>query len=231
MEYFSEFLWEKNARETNEDSLVIRQVIVNGHPLVMAVVCDGIASLPRGEMASSYVVSCLKAIVEDIAGGSRPNLRRIRHGLSRQLYSCHRLLNERGMGTTVCLAVIYKNRELLMQSGDSRIYVGSLKLKPVTRDHSDERGRLTRAIGVGEYKKIFSESRIFRKNEMLLLCSDGFYRRNEKLIENFAHNCRYETEEEYKGKLYEIYNHGVANGEKDNCSAVVIWRKKDGRKT
>lgn len=225
MEYYTEFLWEKNARDTNEDSLAINQVLINGNPLLMAVVCDGIGSLSDGELASSYVVGCLKAQF-DLAGRERKmTLRRLEHRLCRCLFQCHEELLNRNTGTTVCAVLIYGRRAILISMGDSRIYMGNGKMRLMTKDTADDKGRLTAAIGVGNYKGIQKKKRIIKTSTRILICSDGFYRRNEEKICNGSYFGGRKNEDQMRTVLEEIYSDGVNKGEKDNASAVAIWRR------
>lgn len=225
MEYLTEYLWEKNGRETNEDSLSINQVMINNQPLLMGVVCDGIGSLENGEFASSYVVSSLKTQFENAGKTADISLRKIGHELCRELYICHEELKSKNTGTTVCVVVIYKNRAMFLCIGDSRIYLGRKRMRIASRDDADNMGRLTAAIGVGSYKKVRWRYRRIWRDMKILLCSDGFYKRNHMFI--CSHGCfesKY-TENDMQNKLKEINAQGLKKGERDNASAVIIWRR------
>lgn len=223
MEYYSEFLWERNDREVNEDSLAINQVVLGNKTLLMAVICDGIGSLPDGEIAASYVVGCMKSMFEGIRKDRIPKLKRLKNAIGFRLYSCHETLKEKGIGTTVCIAVIYDRKCLLIHTGDSRIYMGKDKMKPVGEDHSDASKRLTRAIGIGDYRKMDYCIKHLSKKSRILLCSDGFYRRNDKAIRSRSCFKEHVTEEERFLELKEMYDRAKALGEKDNSSAIIIW--------
>jgi len=226
MEYCTEFLWKKNKREINEDALSINQVVINNSPLLLAVVCDGIGSLSDGELASSMVVSSLKTVFEGIRKDRNPSIKKISHKISRQLYECHIQLQEINTGTTVCLALIYKNRVCFISMGDSRIYKGKGRLKQISHDMVDRRGRLTAAIGVGTYKGIKAVKRNIRKGEYIVLCTDGFYRRNNyALCQPYCFRINM-SEEMLREKLESMNNSGTMQGEQDNASAIVICRKK-----
>lgn len=230
MEYYSEFLWERNDREVNEDSLAINQVVLGNRTLLMAVVCDGIGSLPDGEVAGSYVVGCMKGLFEGIRRDRVPGLSRIKSAIGRQLYSCHETLKERGMGTTLCLAVVLDRKVLLIHAGDSRIYLGNDRLKQVGRDHADSSGRLMRAIGVGPYRKMDYCIKRLGKKSRILLCTDGFYKRVEKELGSKGCFERHATEEERYLELRRLYEKSKQRGEKDNSSAVYIWQEEERRR-
>ena len=226
MEFLSNYIWKKNVRETNEDSLSIKQVVINGKTLLMAIVCDGIGSLPEGELSSSFVVSSLKAQFEQVGRHRKNSLKTISHLLSRQLYSCHEELKERGMGTTACVVVVQGRRAVAISVGDSRIYIGRRKMKQISRDTVDARGRLTAAIGVGSYKGLQQRRLRIRKDCKILICTDGFYRRNEEIVGSFGGLLKKRNEEAIEEVLTTINNWGREKGEKDNASAIAIWRIK-----
>lgn len=224
MEFLSDYIWERNGREINEDSLAINQVMINNMSLIMAVVCDGIGSLDDGELASSFVVSSLKNEFDKAGKRGNITLGKLKHILSRELYNCHESLKSRNTGTTVSLVIIYKNRMMYLWIGDSRIYMGKKKMKQITKDMVDDKGRLTAAIGVGTYKRIHWKSKHLGRKAKILLCSDGFYKRNHKQIcsNDFGRNGM--GEQEMHELLERINADGVVKGERDNASAVIIWR-------
>lgn len=238
---FSEFLWEKNCREINEDSLAINQVVIGRKPMTMAILCDGIGSLPGGEEASSYVVACMRELFDRIVEtrGARLNAMRnatakqlkiIGNAVSRQLYECNDTLKGKGFGTTVCMIIIYNGEGIVFSAGDSRIYMGRKGhgFRQITPDQQDKSGRLTNAIGVGKKCRLYRKSIKVRQGDAFLLCSDGLYRRNDRLICNCRDYNRY-NETRWRDKLKEWYEHAVKCGEKDNAGAVVVWTRKENR--
>lgn len=60
MHIFTEYYWKKGQKtEENQDSLAICQMVVRRKRCMMAVVCDGIGSLPHSEQTSGYVTEQL----------------------------------------------------------------------------------------------------------------------------------------------------------------------------
>ena len=55
-EYCSGYVWEKGRCKQNQDALLIRQINKRHNKIIMGVVCDGIAGLSKGELASTYTV-------------------------------------------------------------------------------------------------------------------------------------------------------------------------------
>ena len=55
----SSFWWKGRSASVNQDSLSLQHVRLGNGSAVLAVVCDGIGSLARGEEASGIAVRCL----------------------------------------------------------------------------------------------------------------------------------------------------------------------------
>ena len=49
-----------NGRPSNQDAYLLRQKEKNGKLYLLAVVCDGMGGLKKGEIASHYIVEVLK---------------------------------------------------------------------------------------------------------------------------------------------------------------------------
>ena len=49
-----------NGRPSNQDAYLLRQKEKNGKLYLLAVVCDGMGGLKKGEIASNYIVEVLK---------------------------------------------------------------------------------------------------------------------------------------------------------------------------
>lgn len=231
MKYISDLLWEKNSRETNEDSLAIYELKVSGRPMILAALCDGIGGLYNGELASSYVISRIRDCIERCSRIPGLRLSHIRKHLNRELYECHETLQHyasiqgKATGTTVCLCLIMEHRALIMSSGDSRVYTGTHFLKNQVPLHHDSLGRLTQAIGPGAMQLPYYKYMIFPRGSTILLCSDGFYRANHSLITSKNYFWNLSSETSISTALHSLYCNAVNHGEQDNCSCVLIHIK------
>lgn len=98
-----------------------------------------------------------------------------------------------GMGTTIVVALIYRDSLALAHIGDSRCYrYRRNELVALTRDHSlvqefveagritakeafshPQRNVITRALGIGEQIEVERKNMVLEKGDLLLLCSDG----------------------------------------------------------
>lgn len=236
MEFFCNYIWEKGLREKNEDSLCIRQVNRDGTKYLLAVVCDGIGGLEEGENASSFVVNgmleCFKKLLKN--KGNLPD-RRIRNAIKKQIYKCHKILQrygkERGirLGTTMSMILIAGRRGYIFHVGDSAIFAGKKRLKRLSPIHQNRKGALLQAVGTGKNPLLFYKRIRLRRGMVLLLASDGFYRKSEHHICTADWIKRIECDEHRIRELLVAVKENVqASGERDNISAVCI--KMGGRK-
>jgi protein phosphatase len=181
------------TRTHNEDSWCARP------DLGVFVLADGMGGYNAGEVASALavatVVECLVS-PPTLAHSDNPTDSVVRAiALSNEaILACAARRPEcLGMGTTIAIVALARNRAVLAHVGDSRIYLQrSGELHRLTRDHSvgqamvdaglaagDSakglalRGVLTRALGVGG--AVDPDVSVFdtRPGDRLLLCSDG----------------------------------------------------------
>ena len=52
----------------NEDSVIVKEALLRGTPILMAAVCDGMGGLQKGEVASCLIVNCLDEWFEQDLG-------------------------------------------------------------------------------------------------------------------------------------------------------------------
>lgn len=239
MDYQVNVYWNKGAvRKTNQDSLLVLQVLTSQGRVLLAAVCDGMGGMDRGECASGYLTeelvtwfydSLLKAI------GKRKPLWVIRRSLERNLYRIQGRLqsyaDKRGleMGTTMSLLVLWERKYLLWHLGDSRIYRlsghGKRKIHLMTEDHVQGKDRLTKCVGSFGFFSPDFRMGIAGKREAFLLCSDGFWHTMdaEELGEALAPVMM--TEERCRRRIREIGETAMRRGERDNLSAIYILMK------
>ncbi len=162
-------------------------------------VCDGMGGAAAGEVASQLAVDIIyEQLLAGPPPGSRDELawrlvRAVEHAGVRIFGEARSDRSRRGMGTTATVAALLDDRLFVAQVGDSRAYLfrnGSLQ--QITRDQSlvnqlIEAGQLTeeeaenfehnniilQALGTAETVQVDLTFADLRKNDVLLLCSDG----------------------------------------------------------
>lgn len=230
MEFFCNYIWEQGRRKKNEDSFCIRQVRKDGTYYLLAVLCDGIGGLEEGEHAGSYVVNsmldCFKKILQ-----SRGNIseRNIRNTTKRQIYRAHRMLQQYGkekeirLGTTLSMILIAGRIGHIFHVGDSAVFAGKKCMKRMTPIQQDKSGALLQAIGTGRNPIVFYKKMRLRRGMVMLLASDGFYRKSEHRICTEEWMKRIEcNEKRIEELLVAVKDNVQALGERDNISAICI---------
>jgi len=240
-------------KETNQDSICVRRASVSGAgETVLAVVCDGMGGLKKGEVASAAAVNAFGAwfdanlaLFPILCGADFSTVRRqwssmveeLHHGLLR--YS---EMNGVQLGTTVAAFFAYKDRYLIINIGDSRIYEQRKSLCQLTQDqslvareiaagriteeesrHHPQRNVLLQCLGVGEQiVPVFTEGKV-QNDALYLLCSDGL---NHEItpteIEKRFQPIYLNSKEAMTTALYEATELCKNRGETDNITSVLL---------
>ena len=230
MEFFCNYIWEQGLREKNEDSLCIRQIRKNGTDYFLAVVCDGIGGLEEGEHASSYAVNCMKELLKKLLKNKRRlSSRVIRNAGKREVYKCHRQLQQYGeekgirLGTTLSMLLIVGRTGHVFHIGDSAVFAGKWSMKRMTPVQQDKTGALLQAVGIGKNPLPFYRKVKVKSGTVFVLASDGFYRKSEHRICEDEWVRRIECSEKRIAELLVAVKENVqALGEKDNISAICM---------
>lgn len=132
MKYLTGVYWERGSEaDTNQDSLVLLQVLTARGRVLMAAVCDGMGGLAQGEWASGYVTQRLQEwFYESLLRSVRKKKPYwvIRRSLDRLVYHMQEqiaLYGEREgirLGTTMTVLVLWEKTYLIWHLGDTRAY-------------------------------------------------------------------------------------------------------------
>lgn len=225
-------MWEKGYREKNQDSLAFWHLRKGENHKVMAVLCDGIGGLEKGEEASSYVVRQLANWF--LSEGYKMNVKKQKKMIQQLCYQIHQELLDYGsenkihLGTTVAIVLMEGRKIIWLYTGDCRIYLmRKRKVKQLTEEHHDKNGNLYRAIGVGQWYLLSGGQKRLGKRERILICSDGFYRNLSKEELRIWNKKEIRNNEQADRMLKQIYQKKISGGEKDNISALYFgYREK-----
>ena len=227
------------VRVSNEDQA---SAIANAFGTVLLIVCDGMGGQNKGDYASSLACSY---IVDEFKKVNRffGNLH-VYYWLNQTCRAANSLIYSesirkptyQGMGTTLSIVIIRKNKLFTAQVGDSRIYSYQNELKQISEDQTyvgylyrtgqiskeemathPKRHMLMNALGI--YPTLNIDIKMQKYNtESILLCSDGLYNNaSESTIAAVMSNP--DTPEQKVNEMISVAN---ANGGSDNI-AVVIW--------
>ena len=238
------------VRETNQDAICIMQAQTIKGNVCMAIVCDGMGGLSKGEVASATIVKAFEKGFEEKLPEllSKCSLEEIKLLWEKELLFWNKRLSDYGrknnisLGTTFSGMLFVENRYLWMHIGDSRIYkIDNQNAEQITTDHtvvareiangnmtleeaehSKLRSKLTQCIGTAKEPQPESGIEIVRPGESFLICSDGFYHKITKEELSEVNDSLYDSEREADRFCRKTIENIMRRGEKDNISVVVI---------
>ncbi|MDO5100001.1 MAG: protein phosphatase 2C domain-containing protein [Eubacteriales bacterium] len=241
------------TKQKNQDSLLVKHAC---HPdgtgeVLLAVLCDGMGGLSRGEQASAAVIRAFESwfakdfrkLVEQDSLSSELILEQWSALLE---YENQKMRNSSSraqpMGTTCTAVLLIENTITMIHVGDTRLYRFGENAKDgiqLTTDHTFVAGE----IAAGRMTP--SEAAVDRRRNLLtqcvgasvrirpqmivqplltgsyLLCSDGF--RHEVSVEEMRDVLGHElAPKQMKAAVRQLIELGKTRGEKDNISAILI---------
>lgn len=240
-------------KETNQDSICVRRAsIVGSGETVLAVVCDGMGGLKKGEVASAAAVNAFGRWFDDnlqqLPALCCTEFSQVRLQWWRLVEKLHQELlrysakTQIQLGTTVAAFFAYGDRYLTMNIGDSRVYERKSAFRQLTKDqslvarevaagriteeesrHHPQRNVLLQCVGAGEHiTPVFSEGKVQNK-ALYLLCSDGLC--HEMSLEELEEHFQYVylvSKDAMTAALKEATELCERRGETDNITALLI---------
>ena len=230
-------------RKKNEDSCLLcapEAAQVAGKRGYLFAVADGMGGATAGEYASRMALLVLaRTYFEGKGPNIASNLRSaVEHANGRVFEEAEVNPVYSGMGTTVSSVVFHGNWAYVVQVGDSRVYLlrEGAGLHQITNDHSlvaeqvrngiitEEEARnhslrnlITRAVGIKERVKADSFCVQVKRDDTLLICSDGL----SNLVSDQA------IEETLSGRglrdgTRRLIKQAIAGGGTDNITALSV---------
>lgn len=161
------------SKKINQDSLLIKHATTDdGKEVLMAIVCDGMGGLSKGELASATVVKAfsewfdeqLPYELEDV------NMEIIASNWSYLLKDLNIKIHEYGnqfkyqLGTTFSGILFIDDEYVILHVGDSRVYKIDNSIKQMTTDHTF----VQREIEAGTMT--LEQSKVDKRRNLLLQC-------------------------------------------------------------
>ena len=224
-------------RFNNQDSILIR------NDLQLYAVADGMGGHKGGEVASATAVKVLEKsfeeILKDKTCSPERDLQSVFQKINQAVYEKSQTKEEdlEGMGTTLVVLLIYKNKAFFANVGDSRAYLlHSPYLWRLTEDHSiineqlkrglireDQVGLIkdtnviTRSIGFVDHVEVDIFEKDISAGDKLLLCSDGLTNMvSEKNLQKLQEDTSFES-------LQDKYLQAALDaGGDDNISIILV---------
>lgn len=237
------------AKETNQDSLVIKHATYDGGELLMAIICDGMGGLSNGELASATVIRMfskwfdnelkfeLNQVDMQVIGGKWTLMLK---DLNMKIGEYGRSIGN-SLGTTFSGILCIDDQYVIVHVGDSRVYHIGTSLQQLTTDQTFVAREISRGTMTVEQAR-----RDKRRNMLLqcvgasedvepeimfgmlqrgayLLCSDGF---RHEITENEIYKSlkpeRLVDKNAMHSNVKYLIEQVKARKEKDNISALLI---------
>jgi len=210
-----------NKRQSNMDSLLLKERYINYVGSLLAVVCDGVGSMSHGGVAASMAVHMLGEWFDGVSSAELIGLK-MRDAIVRinaHIISEARIQNYETASTLSALLLIERDF-YIAHVGDSRIYQYSDDaLSPLTTDDVTDAGKLTSCIGHTEeifmqYYEGASSGNIF------LLCSDGLHKRMDAAY--VAKSLGNLNKKHLSKQCESLAHHVIERGEQDNITVAIV---------
>jgi PPM family protein phosphatase len=190
-------------REKNEDAFLIASKN-DGLPYIFAV-ADGIGGSCAGEVASRTAVTILEErfLLEDLLCYDIDRITKVFAGITKDIntrlnYMSDNEEDKRGLGTTLSVMLLYKEKAVIFHVGDSSVFRIKDKVYKLTEDHTfvnellkkneiseseakkhPKRNIITKALGCGfEFETEVLEIEV-EEDDIFILCTDGLFSSGE----------------------------------------------------
>lgn len=203
------------VKDTNQDSVCIKIAEFENHgQIAMAVICDGMGGLSKGELASATLIRCFdnwfenelpKRVEKFSWQGLADEWTRIIREQNEKLLQYGKSIGV-NLGTTLSAILIVEGKYMIVHVGDSRIYEISDCVKQLTEDQTfvnrevkagkmtpqeasvnPKRNMLLQCVGASREVDPDIQYGNVTQNTVYMLCSDGFRHvlTDSEMYENF----------------------------------------------
>lgn len=238
------------SKDTNQDSVLIKHAMADGKEILLAVVCDGMGGLSKGELASATVIRAfakwfdeelpfeLENVDLQVIGAKWSLLLK---ELNAQILEYSKENSIEGVGTTFSGILFIDDQYVIGHVGDTRIYHIGSSMTQLTTDQTfvareisrgtmtleqaktdKRRNLLLQCIGAS---KVVEPQIICGKTEKgaYMLCSDGFrHEITEAEIYESLNPINLMNKDAMHNNAKYLIEQNKSREEKDNISVLLI---------
>ena len=237
------------SKDTNQDSILIKHGSTADGEVLMAIVCDGMGGLAKGELASATVIRAFSKWFDEelpfelmnvdmrVIGGKWAMLLK---DLNAKILEYGRR-NGCSLGTTFSGILFVGDEYVIVHVGDSRVYQAKSAMKQLTTDQTFVAREISRGNMTPEQAKVdkrrnlllqcVGASRtvdpeiIHGKTErgVYVLCSDGFrHEISEEEMYESLNPINFMNKKAMHGNARYLIEQVKSRQERDNISVVLI---------
>lgn len=239
------------AKDTNQDSFGVKTADTQLGKMTIAIICDGMGGLSKGEVASATVVDAfhkwiLHRLPDLCKSGISENV--IRNEWTEIILSCNKKISNYGksigidLGTTLTVIMLTETKYFVVNIGDSRVYEIFDSVLLLTKDQTVVAKEIEAGILTEEQAKIDPRRSVLlqcigasevvepeyffgdtKKNAVYMLCSDGFRHEitNDEIFQYLNPNVMLDAQQ-MKQNMDILIDINKQRQEKDNISVISI---------
>ena len=213
-------------KNTNQDSVLIKEASTDYGDVMLAVVCDGMGGLAKGEVASAALIKAFSMWFD-----------------VNQRIADHGKISHIAMGTTAAVLLMAEGKYYTMNVGDSRVYkIDGQGMTQLTKDQTfvqkeiaagrmtpdearvhPQRNVLLQCVGASEVIIPEFTQGEYKSGEVYMLCSDGFrHVITEEEFYKLIDPEKMETERALKDAAVYCTELNKSRQEKDNISVILL---------
>lgn len=238
------------VKQSNQDCLCFMQAETARGPIALAMICDGMGGLQKGEVASAAVTRLFAEWFEHELPTQIEafDWRGVIDQWDRMIRNAAQKLGQYGaqngvrLGTTITAMLFFEYHYLIAHVGDSRVYEISNTIRQMTEDqtlvarevkqglltaeqaeHDPRRNVLLQCVGASASVNPAMTTGTFRTNACYLLCSDGLrHEVTTQELYSFTAPAVSGSKEEMQHNLSSLISLVKQRGEEDNLSALLV---------
>lgn len=231
-----------NYRETNQDAYFVS----DKQEIPLFIISDGMGGHKAGEVASKMAIDIIKEEIFDEVDAEKIEENKLINLIKKAIETANieifntskRKEEYSGMGTTVTMAYVLKNKVFIGQIGDSRAYLfRGDKLIQLTEDHSlvaellkkgsitkeeaerhPQKNIITRAVGTENTIDIDVVVEELYREDIILLCTDGL----TNMVEDNQIKRILLKEKDVQTTCNELVDLANKNGGFDNITVIAV---------
>lgn len=238
-------------KQVNQDSLCVKVANTKAGQAVLAVICDGMGGLRKGELASATVIRAFSGWFEsrfplllesrDLFGEVKRQWQQIIEEENKKILE-YGIKKDISLGTTLAAILIVEGHYLIVNIGDSRVYQIRENIRQLTKDQTlvqkelqekkitkeqaqndPRKNILLQCIGATEIIEPEYEEGAVIPEEVYFLCSDGFcHKLKEEEMQGVLSPIVLGSEKVIKENLIDLVELNKSRGETDNISILLI---------
>lgn len=232
-------------RKENQDRIYVPE---KDEDLKLYIVADGMGGANAGGVASKMAIEYVRNSIKDGYEDAKDDREKVESLIRKSIIDANRYVYKKskenpeyaGMGTTLSVALIIKNKVYIGHVGDSRVYrIRKEFIRQLTKDHSYvqalvQNGTITKAEAANHPQKnvllkvLGCEPEVepdvlvkgFLREDVLLMCSDGLT--NMISVPDIFEEIK-DGKNDLKKTCNNLISQSKKNGGYDNISVILVF--------